>query len=161
MFATAVQIALGEPFPKNLAIAKPETLQNTALSQIMVPREHMVTVSEETTATAVEALSRGSGRSRFPVTNQQDHFTGLVNIRDVVRATAAGTDAPARQLMTTPLRLPAEQPVATAVTTKRQARAQLALVTNTTGQVVGIAAMEDLLEEIIGEFDDETDPARS
>jgi CBS domain containing-hemolysin-like protein len=40
---------------------------------------------------------------------------------------------------------------------ERQERAQLALVADTAGQVVGIAALEDLLEELIGEFDDETD----
>ena len=39
----------------------------------------------------------------------------------------------------------------------RQQRAQLALVTDPAGEVIGLPAMEDLIEEILGEFDDETD----
>lgn len=54
--------------------------------------------------------------------------------------------------------LTADVPVAAAVTAIRERRAQLALVAaGTAGTVVGIATMEDLLEELIGEFDDETD----
>ena len=123
----------------------------------MTPRADMVTVTEHTTALAVERLSRSTGRSRFPVTDLKGGFTGQVHIREVVRATAAGTDPVVRELMTTPVTLPADQPVARAVTVMRQERAQLALVADATGQVVGIAALEDLLEELIGDFDDETD----
>jgi CBS domain containing-hemolysin-like protein len=132
-------------------------LQQTTLAQVMIPRADTVTVTEHTTALAVERLSRATGRSRFPVTDLKGGFTGLVHIREVVRATAAGTDPRVRELMTTPLTLPADQPVATAVTAMRQHRAQLALVAGPTGEIAGIAALEDLLEELIGEFDDETD----
>jgi CBS domain containing-hemolysin-like protein len=137
------------------------TLQHTTLDQVMIPRDQTVTVSENDTALTVEDLSRRTGRSRFPVTDPEGHVTGLIHIRDVVRATAAGNDTVARELMSGPLRLPIDQPVATAVTAMRQARAQLALVTDAHGEFVGIAAMEDLLEELIGDFDDETDRARA
>jgi CBS domain containing-hemolysin-like protein len=53
------------------------------------------------------------------------------------------------------LTLPASMPVAQAVTAMRAERSQLALVEE--GAVVGIAALEDLLEELIGDFEDETD----
>ncbi|MGW5054577.1 hemolysin family protein [Actinokineospora sp. NPDC004072] len=134
-------------------------LQNTTLAQVMVPREKTVTVTEEHTAREVERLSLLSGRSRFPVTDQEGRITGLIHIREAMRAVAAGTDVPARDLMSDVLTLPADEGVAGAVTTMRAHRAQLALVADG-GAVVGIAALEDLLEELIGEFDDETD-ARS
>jgi CBS domain containing-hemolysin-like protein len=139
-------------------------LQQTTLSQVMIPRADAVTIGEDATATEVEQLSRESGRSRFPVTDAAGRFTGLVHIREVVRATGAGADPAVRELMTVPLSLPGDRPVAEAVTAMRAERSQLALVTAAAdapdpGAVIGIAALEDLLEEIIGEFEDETDTA--
>ncbi|GAB2976796.1 hemolysin family protein [Saccharothrix stipae] len=132
-------------------------LQQTTVTQVMVPIGETVTVAEHTGARAIEDRSRACGRSRFPVTDADGRFVGLVHIREAVRATAAGADTAARDLMTAPLTLPAELPVAGAVTRMRAERAQLALVADAEGRVVGIAALEDLLEELIGDFEDETD----
>jgi CBS domain containing-hemolysin-like protein len=137
------------------------TLQNTTLDRVMVPREKTLTVSTTDTVAQIEDVSRTHGRSRFPVVDTDGAAIGLIHIRDVVRATAAGHDTTARDLMTEPLRLPTGQPIATTLTTMRQARAQLALVVDETGTWLGIATMEDVLEELIDEFDDETDPLRT
>ncbi|MEU4443582.1 hemolysin family protein [Actinosynnema sp. NPDC050801] len=132
-------------------------LQQTTVTQVMVPIGETVTVAEDIGARAIEDRSRECGRSRFPVIDADGRFVGLVHIREAVRATAAGADTAARDLMTVPLTLPAELPVAGAVTRMRAERAQLALVADAEGRVVGIAALEDLLEELIGDFEDETD----
>ncbi len=133
-------------------------LQNTTIEQVMVPRAEMMTVDEKCTAREVEERSRTCGRSRFPVVDAGGRVTGLIHIRDAMRSVAAGdTATTARELMSEVLMLPATETVHTAVTTMRARRAQLALVTGDGGAVVGLAALEDLLEELIGEFDDETD----
>ncbi|NUT91093.1 MAG: HlyC/CorC family transporter [Saccharothrix sp.] len=137
-------------------------LQQTTVAQVMVPIDEAVSVTEHTSAPAVERRSRESGRSRFPVMDRHGRYVGLVHIREAVRVVAAGTQALARDLMTAPLTLPVSMPVAQAVTEMRAARAQLALVSGDgdgDGDVVGIAALEDLLEELIGDFEDETDPS--
>ncbi len=59
--------------------------------------------------------------------------------------------------MSEPLRLQASTPVATAIRVMREQRSQLAVVQEG-DEPVGVVALEDLLEEVIGEFDDETDP---
>ncbi|GAA4296477.1 hypothetical protein GCM10023148_57230 [Actinokineospora soli] len=59
--------------------------------------------------------------------------------------------------MTEALVLPERRTAGDAVAVMRAERAQLCLVRGDSGAVVGLAAMEDLLEEILGEFDDETD----
>jgi CBS domain containing-hemolysin-like protein len=59
--------------------------------------------------------------------------------------------------MTEPLRLPASTPVAAAIRLMREKRSQLAVVQEG-DEPLGVVALEDLLEEVIGEFDDETDP---
>ncbi|MFE2752632.1 hemolysin family protein [Actinosynnema sp. NPDC059335] len=132
-------------------------LRNTTVAQVMVPIDRAVSVTEHTGAPAIERRSRESGRSRFPVMDRHGRYVGLVHIREAVRATATGAPVKARELMTAPLTLPAALPVAQAVTAMRADRAQLALVADRDDRVVGIAALEDLLEELIGDFEDETD----
>ena len=132
-------------------------LQNTTIAQVMVPVEDTLSVSVNSSPLAIERRSRESGRSRFPVMDLDGRFLGLVHIREAVRTIAQGTRATARDLMAPAVTLPATMPVAGAVTAMRAERAQLALVSDADGQVIGIAALEDLLEELIGDFEDETD----
>jgi CBS domain containing-hemolysin-like protein len=81
---------------------------------------------------------------------------GVVHVREAVRATTANRAVTADQLMGPPYVLDAAVTVTAAVTAMRAGRAQLALVERD-GRHVGFVALEDLLELVIGEFDDETD----
>lgn len=143
-------------------------LQNTPLSEVMIPWQSTVTIPADATASTVEELSRTTGHSRFPVTGPDRHPVGLVHVREAVRATARELDPPVAELMSTALTLRTDQTGADAVTEMRRQRSQLALVATgasaqagldiaAAGEVVGIVALEDLLEQLIGEFQDETD----
>ncbi|MEU7474558.1 hemolysin family protein [Lentzea sp. NPDC042327] len=136
-------------------------VQKTTLREVMVPIADVSTVTELTSARDVERASLRCGRSRFPVRDERGAYVGLVHIREAMRATAGGADPAARELMGPVLTLAQGMPVAAAVTAMRADRAQLALVAGADEAVVGIAALEDLLEELIGEFDDETDAPRA
>ncbi|GAA0800612.1 hemolysin family protein [Spirilliplanes yamanashiensis] len=135
-------------------------LQRTTLADVLVPDEELVTVEAHSSAAEIEELSRACGRSRLAVAGGDGAVTGVVHIRDAVRATTTGRPATAAQLMTAPFVLGADVTVTDAVTAMRGARAQLALVERA-GARVGFVALEDLLEQVIGEFDDETDPVPS
>ncbi|MGW5054125.1 hemolysin family protein [Actinokineospora sp. NPDC004072] len=130
------------------------------VADVMAPRAELVTVAVDADAAAIEAASRDSGRSRLvvvdPARPDADPL-GLVHVREAVRAESAGRRATARELMTEALVLPAERTAAEAVAVMRAQRAQVCLVRGGSGAVVGLAAMEDLLEELLGEFEDETD----
>ena len=133
-------------------------LQNTTVSQVMTPIAQLSTVPADASAREVELTSRREGRSRLAVVNSGTTICGIVHVRDAARATTSGgTTLRASDLMTAPLRLAAGAPVATAIRTMRDERSQLAVVCDS-DQPVGVVALEDLLEEVIGEFDDETDP---
>lgn len=134
-------------------------VRRITVADVMAPRAELVTVAARADTAAIEAASRESGRSRLVVLDpaRPDAPLGIVHVREAVRAGAVGRTATARDLMTTALVLPAEQTAAEAVAVMRAERAQLCLVRDDAGAVVGLAAMEDLLEEILGEFDDETD----
>lgn len=128
-------------------------VQSITVADLMVPRNRMVTVPATASAVDIEAVSRESGRSRLVVLDE-DRPVGLVHIRDAVQARA---DATAAALQATPIRLARGCLVATAVNQMRSVRSQLALVTDLNGYIVGLVALEDLLEQIVGKFDDETD----
>jgi CBS domain containing-hemolysin-like protein len=130
-------------------------LQQTTVAEVLVADDQLVTVARDATAAAVEEASRRSGRSRLAVIDG-DGVVGVVHVREAVRATTAGRQATAGALMGPPFVLDAAVTVTTAVTAMRAGRAQLALVARG-GRRVGFVALEDLLELVIGEFDDETD----
>jgi CBS domain containing-hemolysin-like protein len=133
-------------------------LQNTTVVQVMTPISHLSTVPADASAREVELTSRREGRSRLAVVSTGTTICGIVHVRDAARATTTGgTTLRASDLMTAPLQLPADTPVATAIRTMRDRRSQLAVVL-ADEQPLGVVALEDLLEEVIGEFDDETDP---
>jgi len=133
-------------------------LQNTTVAQVMTPSSQLSTVPAQATAREVELTSRREGRSRLAVVSSDGAVCGIVHVSDAVRATTGGGETVhATDLMTEPLRLPAATPVATAIRLMREDRSQLAVVEQDS-RPVGVVALEDLLEEVIGEFDDETDP---
>ncbi len=134
-------------------------LQRTTIADVLVPAGELVTVAPGSSAAEVEELSRHSGRSRLAVAGDDGGIGGVVHIREAVRATTAGRSATAADLMTPPFVLDAGTTVTDAVTAMREARAQLAIVERDRARI-GFVALEDLLEEIIGEFDDETDRVR-
>lgn len=128
-------------------------LQDTTIAQVMTPAAAMVTVPAGATAVDVEDANRATGRSRFPVVGADGRVVGVVHVRDALRATTAR----AGDLMMAAYTLPAGTSVLAAVRAMRESRAQLAVATDGAAPV-GLVALEDLLEEVIGEFDDETDP---
>ena len=133
-------------------------IQQTTVGQVMVPIANLATVRGDAAAAEVEDTSRATGRSRLFVTGAAGHIVGVVHVRDAVRATTAGTSTTAADLMTDPRELAAGLPVARAIRVMREARAQIAVVIDETANACGGVALEDLLEEVIGEFEDETDP---
>jgi len=133
-------------------------LQNTTVAQVMTPISQLVTVPAGASAREVELTSRREGRSRLAVVSAGTTICGIVHVRDAARATTGGDPTlRASELMKEPLRVAAGTPVATAIRTMRDQRSQLAVVQGE-DEPLGVVALEDLLEEVIGEFDDETDP---
>jgi CBS domain containing-hemolysin-like protein len=132
-------------------------IQQTTVDQVMVAMDAVVTVGPDAPAREVERISRRSGRSRLVVTSHDGQTLGVVHVRDAVRASTAGTADTARSLMSPPYTVPSHEPVARTVRMMREARAQLAVVVDDAEVPLGVVALEDLLEELIGEFDDETD----
>ncbi|GAA4946972.1 hemolysin family protein [Actinoplanes utahensis] len=132
-------------------------VESRTVREVMVPTGSIVTVAASDDARTVELRSTEAGRSRMAVTDAGGGIAGIVHVREAAKAVGSGSGATAGTLMADALRLPAGTTVLDAVASMRHGRNQVALVTED-GRVVGLVALEDLLEQVIGQFDDETDP---
>ncbi len=138
-------------------------VQNITVGQVMTPADQIVTVPADATARDIELTSQQTGRSRLAVLapdggdDSSVGIVGMVHVRDAFRAATLAETTRARDLMTEPFSLPGTTPAAAAIRMMREHRRQLGVVTSPDGTTAGIVALEDLLEEVIGEFDDETD----
>jgi CBS domain containing-hemolysin-like protein len=128
-------------------------LGSLRVRDLVAPVSALVTVPATADAAEIELASMASGRSRMGVTAGGDGIVGVVHVREAVRAATQGRSITAADLMDPAFVLDADLSVVEAVTAMRAGRAQLALVGD-----VGFVALEDLLEQVIGRFDDETDP---
>lgn len=133
-------------------------LEEETVGSVMLPLEELVAIGADKHAIDVEALSLSSGRSRLFVIDHRNKYRGIVHVRDAVLASAAGGKyRPVTDFLQMVPSLPIEMPLIDAVSSLRQQHAQLALVRDRNGRVIGMTSMEDMLEQILGEFDDESD----
>jgi CBS domain containing-hemolysin-like protein len=125
----------------------------------MVPRSDIVAVSAETAIGALETIASSSGRSRLPVYDGElDHVRGMLHVKDLLgvpEAERATTTAGA--LARPALLTPESRPVEDLMLEMREEAQHVALVVDEHGSVSGLVTLEDLLEEIIGDFEDESD----
>ncbi|MEV1286982.1 hemolysin family protein [Micromonospora sp. NPDC049679] len=147
------------PADQHAMLASMLQLQRTTVGDIMEPIDRLVAVRARDGADRIEALSRDSGRSRLGVLDDAGALVGVVHVREAVRATTLGRRVTAGELMSGAFTVPITATVTEGVAAMQADQAQLALVANGAGsdRPVGFVALEDLLEEVIGEFDDETD----
>ena len=123
--------------------------------QVMVPRTEIVAVPDDTTVGGVMQLLRQSPFTRIPVYREDlDHIVGVIHVKDVV---GAEPGRPARDLMRKPLYLPETAHLDRALAQFRRERVQLAIVIDEFGGTAGLVTLEDVIEELVGEVQDEFD----
>jgi magnesium and cobalt exporter, CNNM family len=130
--------------------------------EVMTPFPAIVGVDAETTAEDALDAFIDSGHTRMPVARRdaRDHVVGVVHVNEVLRAARRGSpQTRLEQLAGTPLIVPETLPLETLLTDMQAQRASLAVVADEYGRTVGIVTVEDIIEEIVGEIADETDPA--
>jgi CBS domain containing-hemolysin-like protein len=146
---------------QNDATLLDRTLRFSSLdaADVMTPRVRMTSVPVRAAAADVVVASLASGHSRMPVTESgPDDVVGVVHVKQ------AWAVAPERRhevlvcdLMSDPARVPASLDADVLLSLLRQEGLQLAVVTDEYGGTAGIVTLEDLVEEIVGELEDEFD----
>jgi magnesium and cobalt transporter len=128
--------------------------------QIMVPREQMTCVRRDDAATRILAVVLESGHSRFPVLDaDSEAVVGVLLAKDLLRLYAG---APVRQLeieqlMRKPVFVPETKRVNLLLKELRLSRNHMAIVVDEYGAIAGLVTIEDVMEQIVGEIDDEFD----
>ncbi len=126
-------------------------LEDRDTRSVLIPRAALTVVAPGDDTEAVERAAAATGYSRFPVADGEA-LLGYVHVKDVL--VADGAPAPRVRDITRPLpRVAAGDDLRRALGVMQAGRAQLAAVTDG-GRVVGVVALEDILEELVGEIRD-------
>ena len=137
-------------------------LEETSVHEIMVPRIDVVAVSTEDTLEDVIRVIMERGYSRVPLFEETiDNVVGVLYAKDIMKHLAArGVDRSAtnlRDLARPPFFVPESKRVDELLADMRANRVHLAIVVDEYGGTAGIVTIEDMLEEIVGEIEDEYD----
>jgi CBS domain containing-hemolysin-like protein len=137
-------------------------LGDTLTREVMVPRTDMIFIEHGKTLRQCLSLALRSGFSRIPVTGDDiDDVVGVAYLKDVVRRTYDNRDAESSErvesVMRTPIFVPDSKPVDDLLREMQAARTHVAVVIDEYGGTAGLVTIEDVLEEIVGEIDDEYD----
>jgi CBS domain containing-hemolysin-like protein len=127
----------------------------------LVPRTSMVAIEGQQSTADLVDLAAETGFSRFPVVGEDvDDVLGVVHVKAVHAVPAAErATTEVAELTADLVAVPEHRGLVDILVDMRQARSQLAVVVDEHGGTAGILTLEDIIEEIVGEIDDEHDPA--
>jgi len=130
---------------------------DTRVSEVMTPRPDIVAVPASATVRQARDVMIESKYSRLPVYRDQiDNVEGLIYVRDLLQRWAEGNeDGPVAPLVRAVYFVPETKPVAELLEEMQKAHVQLSMVIDEYGGVSGLVTVEDILEEIVGEIEDE------
>jgi CBS domain containing-hemolysin-like protein len=132
-------------------------------ADVMTPRPRVASVDRSDSAQVVIDLAKRTGLSRFPVIDDSiDEVVGLVHVKQAVAVPREKrAEVPASALQTDALRVPETMKLDTLLTELRQRGYQMSIVVDEYGGTAGVATLEDLVEELVGEVSDEHDRTRA
>ncbi len=134
-------------------------LGETLAREVMVPRIDMVAVEADTPLLeALEVIIR-HGHSRIPVYEETiDHIIGILYAKDLLEYLRDGrTDVPLREIVREAYFIPESKHIDELLQELQRKRVHIAIVVDEYGGTAGLVTIEDLLEEIVGEIQDEYD----
>ena len=122
---------------------------------VLLPLDTLVTVARGSTVDAVEQVCAETGYSRFPVASEGDELMGYLHVKDVLETDLekAGRVVQDKWLRSFATVRP-DDLLHDVLASLRRKGAHLALVVDDEGQVLGLATLEDVLEELVGEIRD-------
>lgn len=129
--------------------------------EVMTPRPKIIAIEAKATIEQVRDVMIESKYSRLPVYRDQiDNIEGVIYVRDLLKLWATGEtartalDIARRQLY----EVPESKPIDDLLREMQKAKAQMAVVIDEYGGLAGLVTLEDLVEEIVGEIEDEDEP---
>jgi CBS domain containing-hemolysin-like protein len=132
---------------------------DTVVREVMTPRTEMVAVSDETGFRDLLRVFAESHKSRIPIYQETiDRIIGVVHVKNLVEHRLEGSEPAAAKLARECLVVPESKPLGELLRDFQQEFQQMAIVVDEYGGTSGLVTLEDVLEEIVGEIEDEHDP---
>ncbi|MCI5226203.1 MAG: HlyC/CorC family transporter [Candidatus Electrothrix sp. AX2] len=149
----------------------------TVASEIMTPTAEIIRINVESSVQEAATLTATEGYTRIPVfRNNQDNIIGILHAKDLLCAFAqksaqksaqrdtqqdAQQDEPKNleKLLNPPMIIPESKPITELLREFQEQKNHMAVVKDEFGSVRGLITLEDVIEEIVGEIDDEHDQA--
>ena len=133
----------------------------TRVRDIMVPRSHMTVLEQDATPEVMLKAIIDSGHSRFPVIgDDRDEVVGVLLAKDLLRYFAEGGQGGSwdvEKLLRPVVFIPESKRLDTLLGEFRESHNHMAIVVDEYGGIAGLATIEDVLEQIVGDIDDEHD----
>ena len=135
-------------------------LGDASAREVMVPRVDVTMVEDAQTVSEVMGLLCQTGYSRVPVFHEdQDSVVGIAHIKDLIApAMGDGADRPVSDFMRDATFIPDTKDILPLLSEMQTAHDQIVVVVDEYGGTAGIITVEDIVEEIVGEIEDEFDP---
>ena len=135
-------------------------LEGTTVREVMVPRIDMITLDIHTTLRQALDTIIDAGHSRIPVFEENvDHIVGILYAKDLLHCLHdQRTDIIIREQLRPVFYVPSSKKLPALFQEMQKQRVHIAMVVDEYGGTAGLVTIEDLLEEIVGEIQDEYDP---
>ncbi len=125
---------------------------------VMIPRSQMVVLSQGSSLDDILPIILESGHSRFPVVGEdKDEIQGILLAKDLLRLVGRDSDVVLADLIRAPVIIPESKRLNVLLREFRVNKNHMAIVVDEYGGVSGLITIEDVLEEIVGDIDDEHD----
>lgn len=135
---------------------------NKSVDEIMKPRVDVVAIDIKTGFSKVLQIINDSGFSRIPVyIDSFDNISGILYIKDILPHSHKGNSFKWQTLVRAPFHVPETKKINSLLEEFQQRKVHLAIVVDEYGGTSGIVTLEDILEEIVGEINDEFDDEES
>jgi CBS domain containing-hemolysin-like protein len=132
---------------------------DTVVREVMTPRTEMVAVANTNSYRDLLRVFAETHRSRIPVYEETvDRIVGVVHVKNVVKHGLKGSEPPLSELARPCLVVPENKPLGALLRDFQSQHQQMAIVVDEYGGTSGLVTLEDILEEIVGEIEDELDP---
>lgn len=129
--------------------------------EIMTPRTDMVCLYLENTMEENIQTILEEQLTRYPICREdKDHIVGFLHVKDLMRVMAEGRKPNLRRLARKALIVPESMDVSVLLKTMQKQRSQMAIVVDEYGGTAGMVTIEDIVEEIVGDIQDEFDEER-
>ena len=134
-------------------------LSHMTVEEVMAHRRDMATVDIGLPADEIVKMAVNSNHTRLPIwENDEENIIGILNTKDVLKLDRDHpTNAEIRELLYEPPFIPNTTTLRDQLESFRAKRAHMAIVVDEYGALMGLVTLEDILEEIVGQIDDEHD----